>query len=532
MEANNSMTVSQNEVKQDLDYITTDSGNADRLIREYGREFAYCEPLGGWLHWKGMRWQVDNSAIWERARSIGKAWQHEAAEAHDRSDADRLWQHGRYTLSEPGLRRMIALAEKDSRVRVSPETFDSGPYLLNVENGTIDVRTGELHDHGRADLITKLAPVSYNPDATATRWQTFIERVLPTEDIRRYVQKAVGQALTGKVEQQAFYVNHGFGENGKSTFFDTIISMMGEYAGTIDIDVLMARKQNGNATPELASLKGKRFVVTSENEQGQRLKEGLVKRLTGDKTITARELYKGVITFERTFKLFMHVNHRPEITGTDHAMWRRLRLIPWEVRITKEEKDLHLLDKLEQELSGILNWALEGYRLYLEEGLEPPEAVREATAQYRDDMDKVTQFIKDECVTGAESFWVTKDRLYNVYKAWCGENGVYPESKRRFGEKLVEKEYDPNQRQMVAGKQVRVWRGIGLLSEHLSDTVDTADAQSESFSNEAFTGRLSIPVSTTSTTSTEGDGEYCIHGLRKDCYLHNPEHPYRKQQGW
>jgi putative DNA primase/helicase len=384
----------------DIDYITTDSGNADRLIREYGREFAYCEPLGGWLHWKGMRWQVDNAAIWERARSVGKAWQREAAEADDRSEADRLWQHGRYTLSEPGLRRMIALAERDSRVRVSPKTFDSDPYLLNVENGTIDIRTGELRSHGRADLITKLAPVSYDPEASAERWDTFIKRVLPDEDIRRYVQKAVGQALTGKVEQQAFYVNHGFGENGKSTFFDTFITLLGDYAGTIDIDVLMARKQSGNATPELANLKGKRLVVTSENEHGQRLKEGLVKRLTGDKTITARDLYKGVMTFERTFKLFMHVNHRPEITGTDHAMWRRVRLIPWTERITPEEKDVYLLDKLEAELSGILTWALEGYRLYMEEGLEPSAAVQEATDQYRDDMDKLTQFLKDECVTG------------------------------------------------------------------------------------------------------------------------------------
>src|SRR5829696_7008901 len=155
----------------------------------------------------------------------------------DSGNADRLRQHGRYTLSEPGMRRMISLAQKDGRVRVSPELFDSDPYLLNVHNGTVDIRSGELRDHNRTSLITKLAPVSYDPKASATRWDAFIERVLPDNDIRRYVQKAVGQALTGKVEQQAFYVNHGFGENGKSTLFDTIISMMGEYAGTIDIDV-------------------------------------------------------------------------------------------------------------------------------------------------------------------------------------------------------------------------------------------------------------------------------------------------------
>src|SRR5215211_5735922 len=160
-------TVPKVEPKYDLDYITTDSGNADRLVREHGEDFRYCDALGGWLHWNGVRWQVDNAAIWERAEQVGKEYLREAAEADDRQVANRLWQHGRYTLSERGMSRMIALADKDSRMRVGAELFDADPYLLNVQNGTIDICSGEFRPHNRTDLITKLAPITYDESASA-----------------------------------------------------------------------------------------------------------------------------------------------------------------------------------------------------------------------------------------------------------------------------------------------------------------------------------------------------------------------------
>ncbi len=457
-----SMTMPQTaHAHDDLDYITTDSGNADRLIREHGQDFRYCEPLGGWLHWSGVRWQQDENAVWDAAERVGKAILREAAEAEDRNDANRLWQHGRYTLSASGMRQMINLASK--KVAVGAGLFDADPYLLNCLNGTVDLHTGELRDHRRDDLITKLALVLFNEDATAPTWDGFIRRVLPDEDVRVYVQKAVGQALTGKVPEQAFYVNHGFGMNGKSTFFDTILTLLGDYAGTIDIDVLMARKQVGGTSPELADLKGKRLVVASENQAGQRLNEGLIKRITGDRTVQARALYQAPMTFDRQFKLFMQVNHRPEIAGTDYAIWRRVRLIPWTARISNEEKDPRLLDKLEQELPGILRWMLEGFKMYMAEGLEPPQAVEQATKDYRNDMDKLTQFINEECVTGGANLYVPKNNLYSIYKAWCEAVGVHPEQKRKFGERMIEKGYDPDEREQVNGTQTRVWRGIGLV---------------------------------------------------------------------
>jgi putative DNA primase/helicase len=447
---------------QDIDYITTDSGNAERLVREHRPDFRYCEPLGGWLTWTGIRWQVDNAAIYEKARDIGRQILREASDAQDRHVRDRLIQHARYTLGESGTRRMIALAEKDSLVRVGPELFDSDPYLFNVENGTLNLLTGDLHDHERENLMTKLAYVSHDPDAKAPTFYRFIRRVLPDGAVRRYVRKALGYSLSGGSERQEFYLNQGVGDNGKNTLYDTVLTLMGDYAATLPIDALMTRQQGGNASPEIASLKGRRLVVASESDENQRIKPGLIKRLTGDKTITARQLYKGLMTFERQFKLFLHVNHKPEIGDDGHGMWRRVKLIPWTVKIDRAEKDPALPAKLEAEKSGILNWMLDGYKLYVLEGLEPPTPIKDATDDYRAESSKMTLFIKDECVTGDESVFVVKDLLYEAYKDWCDENRVYSESKKKFGNKLIERGYDKDQQERVNGSKVRVWRGIGL----------------------------------------------------------------------
>jgi putative DNA primase/helicase len=363
---------------------------------------------------------------------------------------------------------MVELAETDSRVIVGPELFDSDPYVLNVYNGTIDLRTGEKRDHSRDDLITKLAPVAFDPTAKAPAWNKFIRRVLPHGAVRRYVRKAVGNALTGAIEQQAFYLNHGEGDNGKSTFFDTLLKLFGDYGDTLDIDVLMESSKSGNATPELANLKGKRFVVSSENSEYQKLNEGRTKRLTGNATISARHLYCEPMTFNRTHKLFLEVNHLPEFNGTDPAMKRRIRRIPWDVKIKPGEKDILLPKKLENELSGILDWALIGLRLYREDGLSVPKAVEAATEEYCDENDRIGQFIEEMCevdegrVIEDSSLWETKDTLHKAYEEWCGKKAAL--SKVRFGKQMRQRRFIAEKRMKIGGTTAQVWLGIKLLS--------------------------------------------------------------------
>lgn len=454
---------------QMLDYRTTDVGNAERLVEDHGKDFRYCEPLGGWLHWTGLRWETDNAAIWEVAKNIGRASQREAGETADRNDADKLWSHARYSLGEPGLKRMINPASKDARLRVRPDIFDGKPYLMNLYNGTLDIRTKELHEHRREDLITKLAPVAFDRKTESPTWDEFIGQMLPDGGTRKYVQKINGRALSGDKQRREFYIHQGLGSNGKNTMYDVLLTLFGDYGQALNIEVLMEKRKGSEANPDLVNLKGKRFVVSSESDEGHRLKAGLIKRLTGDELITARALYKNAMTFPRTFTMFMHVNHKPDAGDTGYAMWNRVRLVPWEVQVTEQQKDSRLTEKLKEELPGILNWLLDGYELHATEGTEPPTKVREATDQYQAEQNKLKRFIEERCVVsnqgtpyGGSDLWETKEDLYEAYKQWSEKGNTQAEQIRKFGEHMVELGYEPNASKRVEGKKAKIWRGIAL----------------------------------------------------------------------
>lgn len=212
------------------------------------------------------------------------------------------------------------------------------------------------------------------------------------------------------------------------------------------------------------------MVVTSESESGQHLREALVKSLTGDKYITARELYKAPVQFERTFKIHMHVNHKPQITGTDYGIWRRVRLIPWTVTIPEDQRNPNLVEELLEESSGILNWLLTGYEMYQQEGLKAPTMVEAATQAYREDMDRIGKFLKAECflsgevdLEGKPKYWTIKNDLYQRYAKWCEENRMKPLASNKFGEQIMERYPDSEGTKKVADKRARIWKGIGLL---------------------------------------------------------------------
>ena len=358
------------EVKQPFQksYPQTDRGNAQRLVERHGRDLRYCHPWGKWLVWDGQRWKIDDTGeVMRRAKGTASAIYAEASipsrKAAEEPDEDKRelkakiaelmskWARG--SESRYRIEAMILMAQSEPGIPVLPSDLDTHPLLLNRENGTIDLCTGKLLEHRRGDLITKLAPVSFDPDATCPTFDRFLAQILAEDDeLIGYLQRAVGYALTGDVSEQALFIFYGTGANGKSTFLNAVMAMLGDYALKATPDLLM--KGSGHPT-EKTDLCGRRFVSAIETEEGRKLAEVFVKEATGGDAIRARRMREDFWQFDPTHKLFLATNHKPVVTGTDHAIWRRLRMIPFEVTTSDDDMDKKLPEKLREELPGILN---------------------------------------------------------------------------------------------------------------------------------------------------------------------------------
>ena len=440
-------------------FNTTDLGNSERFVADHGQDLRYCYPWGRWLMWTGARWERDDAGKVHRlAKETVRGIYREASEAQDEGRRKALAQHATRSEAESKVRAMLELAK--SELPVTPDELDANPWLLNAENGTIDLRSGELREHRREDLITKITPVEYRPDAPAPAWDAFLERVLPGEELRGFVQRAAGYSATGDTSEQCLFINHGTGANGKSTFQEAISAALGDYSMRAPTEMLLA-KRAGGIPNDIARLKGARFVAASETEEGRRLAESLVKDLTGQDTITARFMRGEFFDFKPTHKLWLSTNHKPEIRGTDNAIWRRIRLIPWSVTIPPAEQDKKLPVTLRRELPGILAWIVRGCLEWRRKGLQAPDEVRRATVEYRAEMDVLAGFVSECCEEGAD-FWDYSKDLYDKYKLWCEDNGERTESKRRFGERLRERGYGKDK---GGARGAHIWRGLRLREE-------------------------------------------------------------------
>ena len=435
-------------------YNLTDLGNSERFVSDHGEDVRYCYPWATWLVWTGARWEKDEAGRAHRlAKETVRGIYQEAAEAGDEDRRKALAKHAARSESADKIRAMLELAR--SELPVAPDELDADPMLLNTKSGTIDLRTGELCEHRREDLITKIAPVEYRPDAEAPAWGAFLERVLPDEELRGFVRRAAGYSASGDTSEQCLFINHGVGANGKSTFHEAAAAALGDYAMRAPTDMLLARR-SGAVPNDVARLKGARFVTAAETEDGRRLAESLVKDLTGQDTITARFMRAEFFDFKPTHKLHLSTNHKPEIRGTDAAIWRRIRLVPWTVTIPPAEQDKKLSEKLRGELAGVLAWIVRGCVEWRHEGLKAPDAVRKATGAYRSEMDVIGAFIEDCCVLRPDASALATP-LYVAYKEWCEESGEPIEKQRRFGMRLTERGL---RREKVGG--VYKWYGIGL----------------------------------------------------------------------
>jgi len=460
-------------------FALTDLGNAERLVARYGHDLRYCHEWGKWLVWDGKHWETDNTAaIMRMAKETVRSIYGEAAGERDDAKRSEKVNWGRQSESEKRLKAMVALATSEPGIAVISADLDPDPWLLNVVNGTIDLKIGKLREHRREDLMTKIAPVEYDPKAEAPEWHSFLKSIMDgNRELINYLQRAIGYSITGSTSEQVVFFCSGVGSNGKSTLLDTLQQALGDYAMRTPTETLMA-KRAGGISNDLARLKGARFVTAMEGEDGQRLAESLIKQMTGGDKVSARFLRQEFFEFKPEAKIWLATNHKPVIRGSDHAIWRRIMLIPFPVTFVdpKEDyllaginassthkKDKRLPEKLTAELPGVLRWAVEGCIAWQREGLGVPDEVRKATSDYREEMDMFGAFLTECCIFGADKT-ILKGDLYRRYSEWCKESNAYPLSKPRFGHRLKERgigEKKSGQHQ---------WKGIDLANESFIST--------------------------------------------------------------
>lgn len=413
-----------------------DAGNADRFGKALADRAMFVFGLG-WHFWDGSVWRRDESKqVNEEAKAVARSIYAEAAAIanDDLRKAIAVW--AGKSLQVRGLKAMIELAESLPQLSRKAHELDSDDYLLGVANGVVDLRTGKMRPAESSDLITRRSPVTYQAGAKAPVFEAFLDQITGGDKkLASYFQRVVGYALTGSTEEQCVFFLYGSGANGKSTFLNVAVELLGpRLTAHTPTETLMVKR--GQATNDIARLQGVRMVVANELDEGQQLAEALIKQMTGGDTMAARFHYQEFFEFKPKFKLFIAGNHKPIVQGRDNGIWRRLRLIPFDVTIPKKKQDKRLLKRLMAELPGILNWAIAGAIKWQKSGLDEPSIVTQAVDQYRQEMDLIGQWIGDECTLKETAEWQATPAYLN-YKHWAELNGYRPMAAGTFGREIA-----------------------------------------------------------------------------------------------
>lgn len=435
----------------------TDLGNARRFARLHQQDVRYCHPWARWLVWDGRRWVTDTTGeVERRGKATVASIYAEAARCGDEDRRKELARHAIHSEAASRLAAMVTLAASEPGVPVLPDDLDALPLAFNCESGTLEGPAMSLREHRRGDLITRIAGASYDGEAQCPLWLAFLDRVMDgNERLVGFLQRAVGYSLTGDTSERCMFILHGKGKNGKTTFVETVARVLGEYAVRTPTETLLAK--HGDGIPnDVARLKGARFVYASESEEGRRLAESQIKAMTGRDTLVARYLRAEFFEFKPELKLWLDTNNKPVIRGTDDAIWDRIMLVPFTVRIPEAEQDRHLAEKLQGELPGILAWAVQGCIAWYRDGLQPPPEVRRATQSYREESDLLADFLAERCILDSK-LKVRAQELNRAYTEWCEAAGERPLTSKALAVRLQERGFE--KRHEEAGS---VWRGLGL----------------------------------------------------------------------
>ncbi|SHU12425.1 bacteriophage protein [Mycobacteroides abscessus subsp. abscessus] len=382
----------------------------------------------GWHYWDGKRWTIDDIGAAKRAviDLLKAALSQSLGDKALRSDV-------RKCESATGMAGVLSIASALTPFAATTRNLDADPYLLNVANGTLDLRTMELSPHNPADRLTKVTRAAYNPDAAPGDWDRFLTTVLPDDDVRQYVQRQSGVALLGKVVEHVLPIWTGTGANGKSTAIGGLCWALGDYAMTAEPDLLLHR-EGAHPTGQM-DLMGRRLAVITETDEGRRFAEATMKRLTGGDKIKARYMRQDFVEFDPSHTPILVTNHLPTVSGDDPAVWRRLRVVPFDVVIPENQRDAGLSERLQHSAEEILTWCVAGWSEYRRIGLAEPVAVLARTDEYKADSDAVGRFITDVCVV-SPAVKATTSQLYEGWQRWCAREGVAEMSMRAFGSAL------------------------------------------------------------------------------------------------
>ena len=425
-------------------YDMTDTGNAHRLYDKFGNIIRYSYNRKKWLYWDGKMWRVDDSGeIKKLSDVICEDIKRDAfLEQDEKTQLDMLKWANR-TASSKGKENMVKECQHLDGIPADPNEFDVFTDYINCQNGIVNLRNGELMPHDSNFMMSKITNCEYDPSGKRPdRWLQFLDEVTNGDkELQRYIQKCVGYSMSGSIKEQCAYFLYGMGNNGKSTFLDTVADMLGGYAANTQPETIMLKKWGDTgASSDIARLKSARFVTSEEPTEGVRLNEGLLKQLTGGSKITCRFLYADEFEYLPEFKIWVATNHKPIIRGMDLGIWRRIKLIPFEVNIPKSKVDKNLKYRLRKEFPQILKWAVDGCMLWQKEGMAEPQCVLDAVKEYKQEMDLLAGFL-EQCI---EIDYENDERimasdLFSLYSRWAKRNNEYEMTSKKFFREVSKK---------------------------------------------------------------------------------------------